>query len=157
MTSAAKPSLAPPGPIALWLLRLGALWVAAMALWRIVLYLHSLATGLRLPVREASLTFMWIPDLIFLGLFVTLAIATRHAGKRLYIETGLVASALQIAFLVATTLIFRRWTEAAAFGFADPLTWMHAIVPSLWCAWFFLYLLVRLWRLERGGSEAPAL
>ncbi len=133
----------------LWFLRLGALFTAAMALWRVLLYAGSLVSGEALPVQQAALTFMWIPDLLFLLLFLWLAWRARRLTDRVYIETGLIVSALQIAFLVATMIVFRRWTDAAALGLDDPLTWLHVILPSLWCAWFFLYLLRELWR--QGG------
>ncbi len=135
-----------PGTTVLWLLRLGALFTAAMALWRLLLYATSMASGTRLPVEEAALTFMWIPDLLFLAIFLWLAWRASRLCSRAYIETGLITSALQIAFLLATMIVFRRWTDAAALGFGDPLTWLHIILPSLWCAWFFLYLLRELWR-----------
>ncbi|MEO1190217.1 MAG: hypothetical protein AAFY02_00540 [Pseudomonadota bacterium] len=141
-----------PGVITLWVIRLGALWVAAMALWRIALSLDASIQGLRLQVREAALTFMWIPDLLFCGLFLYLAFAAGRAGRQIYQETGLITAGLQIAFLVATTVVFRGWTDGAALGFTDYLTWCHVIVPSLWCAWFFLYLL---WGLWRGRTLAP--
>lgn len=129
-----------PGNAVLWIVRGGAIVTAAMALWRILLYATSLAAGTRLPVQEAALTFMWIPDLLFLLLFLWLAWRAPRLHKRSYIETGMIASGLQIAFLIATMIVFRRWTDAAALGFGDPLTWLHILLPSLWCAWFFLYL-----------------
>ncbi len=135
-----------PGNAVLWGLRAGALFTAAMALWRVLLYVTSLASGTRLPVQEAALTFMWIPDMLFLLLFVWLAWRAPRLRRRSYIETGLIASGLQIAFLLATMIVFRRWTDAAALGFGDPLTWMHVILPSIWCAWFFLYLFRELLR-----------
>ncbi len=145
-----------PGSLLLWSLHLGALFTAAMALWRILLYATSLALGTRLPVEEASLTFMWIPDLLFLVLFLWLAWRAARFRSRAYLETGIIASGLQIAFLLATMIVFRRWTDAAALGFDDPLTWLHILLPSLWCAWFFLYLLHELWRQGRyrGGKSS---
>ncbi len=135
----------PSGAI-LWILRLGALFTAAMALWRILLYATSLLSGTRLPVQEAALTFMWIPDLLFFLLFCWLAWRAPRLRSRVYLETGLIASGLQIAFLAATMIVFRRWTDAEALGFDDPLAWLHILLPSLWCAWLFLYLLRELWR-----------
>ncbi len=135
-----------PGNAVLWLLRAGALFTAAMALWRVLLYVTSLTSGIRLPVQEAALTFMWIPDLLFVLLFVWLAWRAPRLRKRTYIETGLITSGLQIAFLAATMIVFRRWTDAAALGLGDPLTWLHILLPSLWCAWLFLYLFRELLR-----------
>lgn len=135
-----------PGSAVLWAIRAGAVFTAAMALWRVLLYASSLASGTRLPVEEAALTFMWIPDLLFLLLFIWLAWRAPRLRKRTYIETGLIACGLQIAFLAATIIVFRRWTDAVALGFSDPLTWLHILLPSLWCAWFFLYLFRELLR-----------
>lgn len=148
---------APPAGIALWALRLGALYVAAMALWRILLYVTALTRGLLLPVREAALTFMWIPDLVFLAVFLGLALFARRLARRAWVETALIAAGLQIAFLAATFVVFRRWTDAAALGFGDPLTWLHVLLPAAWCAWLFLFAGRRLWRLQRAqrrGSSA---
>jgi len=133
---------------------LGALFTAAMALWRLLLYAGSLISGARLPVQEAALTFMWIPDLLFLLVFLYLAWRAPELQSRCYRETGLIVAGLQSAFLLATMIVFRRWTDAAALGFDDPLTWLHIILPSLWCAWFFLFLLWQIWRGGHQGGKA---
>jgi len=139
-----------------WVVRLGCLYVAAMALWRVVLYADALLRDLQLPVRQAALTFMWIPDLVFLTVFAGLAVVADRLDRRSVVETGLIASGLQIAFLVATFVVFRRWTDAAALSFGDPLTWLHILLPTLWCAWFFCFLALRLWRMMRPQAPASA-
>ncbi len=139
-----------PGRPILWAIRLGAAFVALMAAWRLGMSLYSMLGDHKLAVREASLTFMWIPDLFFLAVFGYLAFACRQIGRRRYQEIGLVASGLQIVFLVATLVVFRRWTDAEALGFDDPLTWLHILLPSLWCGWFLLYLLLQAWLGRRG-------
>ncbi len=142
-----------PGSASLWTIRIGAAFVALMAGWRAAMTLSSMIGGYKLAIREAALSFMWVPDLLFFVAFGYLALAAHRAGRRLYQEIALVTSGLQLVFLLATLVVFRRWTDAEALGFDDPLTWLHVLLPSLWCCWLIGYTLLRLWRLKRAQAR----
>lgn len=144
-------------PLAIWVARLGLLFCAAAALWRAALYVFSAMGGVALEVPEASLTFMPIPDALFVVVFVWLAIACGRPLRAWFIEAGIIAGLLHAATLVSYTIIFNGWTKGEALGFDRLSTYLHVVIPVLVCLGFSGRLIViglRRWRAGRQPSAA---
>lgn len=132
--------------------RLGLLFCAGMALWRLGLYLYSEFGGVALEVPVASLTFMPIPDALFAVVFLGLASLCGRAITTRFIEAGVIAAGLHIVTLVSYFVVFYGWTKGAAFGLGQATTYLHIAVPVLFCLWFagrLAWIAWRRWRLER--------
>lgn len=136
----------------LWLTRLGLLFCAGTALWRLALYLFSEFGGVPLEVPVASLTFMPIPDAIFTVVFVLLAVLCGRPLQTWFIETGIIAGGLYSVTLIAYFVVFYGWTKGEAFGLCQSVTYLHIVLPVLFSLWFagrLAWLAWRRWRLER--------
>jgi len=124
----------------LWAIRIGALYVAAMAFWRLAITIFSIVNAVSLEVPVAALTFTPIPDAAFCLTFLYLCFFAGRRGSDAYREIGIVAGLLQIIVLVALTITFRRWTDGYAFSFSGVILYQHVVFPCLWCLWLVVYL-----------------
>lgn len=141
-------------PALVWAARLGLLFCAGAALWRVALYLYSALGGVALPIPVASLTFMPIPDAIFTAVFVWLALVCGRPLTAWLLEAGIIAGLLHAVTLISYAIIFRGWTNNAALGFDSPSTYLLFVIPALVCLAFSIHFARIAWRRWRASRRA---
>lgn len=143
----------------IWAARIGLIYCAGAALWRVALYVFSEFGGVPLELPEASLTFMPIPDFIFTLVFLFVAAVIGRPLTAWILETGIIAGGLHAACLISYLVIFYGWTKGEALGFDRLSTYLHVVLPVLICmavALRLAWIAWQAWRTRRVLSAGAA-
>lgn len=119
----------------------GWLWCAAVSAYRLFLLVSSLLGWQgELAPADAVLTFMPVADLAFAVLFVALAVQSLRPLRDTMPDNGVMLCGLYVLYVIPYVAAFRHLTQTAAFSFSAPATYIHYVLPVLFCLMTIAYL-----------------